>query len=153
MHLTWVSNCIRYLVIASSLNWGLTFLGPYGGSKAAIDMIGETLRLELAPFDVKVITCVTGAIQTNIMTNSEKHDLPSGSLYAPVAEKIYERARGDDIKDQRSSSEDFAERLVRDVLGGATGKVYRGKFSSLTRFTTTFLPTSILVSVDSVNAA
>ncbi|KAL8692051.1 MAG: hypothetical protein Q9218_002837 [Villophora microphyllina] len=120
-------------------------VGVYGGSKAAIDLISEALRLELAPFDVKVVTCVTGAVKTNLMSNSTKHDLPTGSIYTPVAHKVSERANGEDVKDA-STPEDFAKRLVADALGGASGKVYRGKLATITRFISTFLPTGTLVS-------
>ncbi|KAL8737127.1 MAG: hypothetical protein Q9181_001998 [Wetmoreana brouardii] len=121
------------------------WMGVYGGSKAAIDLISETLRLELAPFDVKVVTCVTGAVKTNLMSNSTKHDLPVGSIYTPLASKISERANGEDVKDA-STPEHFAKRLVTDTLGGASGKVYRGKLATITQFISTFLPTRTLVS-------
>lgn len=119
-------------------------IGLYGGSKAAVDLISETLRLELAPFDVKVVTCVTGAIKTNIMSNSTKHDLPAGSIYAPVAQHISGRANGEDVKDT-STPEDFAKRLVNDTLSGASGKVYRGKLATITKYISAFLPASTLV--------
>ncbi|KAL8699429.1 MAG: hypothetical protein Q9201_006008 [Fulgogasparrea decipioides] len=122
------------------------WMGVYGGSKAAIDLISETLRLELAPFDVKVVTCVTGAVKTNLMSNATKHDLPPASIYTPVANKVSERANGEDVKDT-STPEDFAKRLVNDTLSGASGKVYRGKLATITRFVSTFLPTGILVNL------
>ena len=108
-------------------------------------MISETLRLELAPFDVKVITCVTGAVKTNIMSNSAKHDLPAGSLYAPIARKVSARANGEDVKDA-GTPEDFAKRLVNDTLSGTSGLVYRGKLATITKYISTFLPASRLVS-------
>ena len=111
-----------------------------------MELISETLRLELAPFNVKVITCVTGVVKTNIMSNSAKHDLPTGSIYAPVADKIAERANGEDVKDASTPTE-FAKRLVNDILGGASGKVNRGRLASITPLISTFLPTSTLASL------
>ena len=108
-------------------------------------MISETLRLELAPFDVKVITCVTGAIATELMSKSRKKELPGNSLYTPIANNIAARARGDDVKDA-STAEDFAHGLVSDVLGGVSGHVYHGKLSTTTRILFPFLPAFIRVS-------
>lgn len=120
-------------------------VGAYGGSKAAVELIGETLRLELAPFDVKVITCVTGVVKTNMMSNSAKYDLPAGSLYAPIAKYISARANGEEVKDA-GPPEDFAKRLVNDILGGASGMVYRGKMATVAKYISAFLPAGILVS-------
>ena len=117
----------------------------YNGSKAALDMVSETLRLELAPFGVRVITCARGAIGTKFMTNSKKETLPPDSLYASIEHTITARARGDDVKNT-STPQDFAQRLVNDVISGATGHVYRGKLSSTMKLVTTWLQVSTLVS-------
>ena len=119
--------------------------GVYGGSKAAISLISETLRLELAPFHVKVITCITGAVKTNIMANSWKKELPADSIYKPAWKEISDRASGHDVPDT-STPEEFAQKLVKDVTSGATGKVYRGKLASMSNVLYTHMPTGTLVS-------
>lgn len=118
--------------------------GVYGGSKAALSLISETLRVELAPFDVKVITCITGAVETNIMTNSYQRGLPEDSIYQPASKEITDRASGAE-KIDRSSPEDFSQKLVKDVIGGSSGKVYRGKMASVSGFIATYVPSKTLV--------
>ena len=78
------------------------------------------------------------------MSNSTKHNLPAGSVYAPIAKNISERANGEDVKDT-STPEDFAKQLVNDTLGGASGKVYRGKLATVTKYISAFLPAGTLV--------
>ena len=105
--------------------------GVYGGSKAAISLISDTLRLELAPFHVKVITW--------------KKELPADSIYKPAWKEISDRASGHDVPDT-STPEEFAQKLVKDVTSGATGKVYRGKLASMSNVLSTHMPTGTLVS-------
>jgi 1-acylglycerone phosphate reductase len=112
-------------------------------------MISETLRLELAPFQVKVITCITGVIETNLMVNSWKQELPADSIYKPASKEISDRASGRDVPDT-STPEEFAQKLVRDVTSGVTGKVYRGKLASMSNILSTHIPTGTLVSCTSV---
>ena len=64
------------------------FGSVYNASKAALHAYSDTLRVELAPFDVKVMVVVTGGVKSNI---SRTHrDLPKGSLYVPLTVE-YER--------------------------------------------------------------
>src|SRR4051812_17639307 len=50
--------------------------GYYNASKAAIAMLTNQLRLELAPFDVKVILEITGGVKTNFFDNQPSVALP-----------------------------------------------------------------------------
>ncbi|WVQ85604.1 hypothetical protein IAT38_007770 [Cryptococcus sp. DSM 104549] len=45
--------------------------GPYGSSKAAFGHISDTLRVELAPLGVKVVTVNLGATQTAMLANTK----------------------------------------------------------------------------------
>lgn len=99
----------------------------------------------MKPFGVKVVTVITGAIETNIFVNAPEHRLPADSIYKAAANEVAARATGTDVS-QHSKREDFARDLVRDILGGASGKVYRGAMASTIRFVGTYLPTTILVS-------
>lgn len=49
-----------------------------------MEIIAETLRLELQPFGVGVLCVVTGAVQTNGQTYFEDWKLPEDSLYRPI---------------------------------------------------------------------
>ncbi|KAK5246487.1 NADPH-dependent 1-acyl dihydroxyacetone phosphate reductase [Exophiala xenobiotica] len=115
------------------------YTSVYNASKAAIDMLDETLRIELAPLNVKVLTVVTGSIKTNIQQNSPKPQLPPTSRYR-AAEKYLEKSRNDEIDHGACTPESFAQKVVGDVLGGATGKIWRGTHASTTRYVRYFVP-------------
>lgn len=120
--------------------------GFYGASKAALTLASDTLRLELAPFGVKVVSVVTGAIDTNIMTNgSSNYQLPPNSIYKGAFKEIKERATGEDVK-SKMSPEEFADKVVGDVLGDASGRIWRGTMASAVRWVSTFMPASLMVS-------
>ncbi|KAI4524101.1 hypothetical protein K525DRAFT_267345 [Schizophyllum commune Loenen D] len=44
----------------------MPYNGSYGASKAAINALADTLRIELAPFEVKVVSLATGIIVSNL---------------------------------------------------------------------------------------
>lgn len=118
----------------------------YASSKAAGEVLSEGLRRELAPFGVKVATVIVGGVQTNIHKNSPEHHLPPGSLYAPVAAKISDRASGRDITVRMDDPGVFAQHLVRDLMAGASGRIYRGNVSSTMSFLAWLLPSWLMVS-------
>jgi 1-acylglycerone phosphate reductase len=102
-------------------------------------MHSDTLRLELAPFGVKVLAVTTGAIATNLMSHApENYQLPPKSIYEKAFKEIRARAFGEDVKRM-----DAAER--GDIMGGATGRIWRGAMASAVRFMMTFMPTSVVV--------
>lgn len=119
----------------------------YAASKAACEVLSEGLRRELEPFGVRVATVVTGAVKTNLHSNTPQMVLPKGSLYAPVAEKISERATGKDVQGRNCTPEVFARGLVGDLMGGASGKIYRGSMSTLMDVVTRYLPLWLVVSL------
>ncbi|PTB37190.1 uncharacterized protein TrAFT101_010924 [Trichoderma asperellum] len=57
----------------------------YNASKAALHHYSNTLRLEMSPFNVKVITVISGEVGTNILKNDVNRKLPEGSYYTPLA--------------------------------------------------------------------
>ncbi|KAL1675124.1 hypothetical protein EV122DRAFT_281378 [Schizophyllum commune] len=57
----------------------------YGASKAAINALADTLRVELAPFGVKVVSLVTGMIVSNLAPRLNFDEVfPESSIYKPV---------------------------------------------------------------------
>ncbi|MCJ1228207.1 hypothetical protein MMC12_004868 [Toensbergia leucococca] len=115
----------------------------YAASKAATTCLSETLRLELAPFGVKVITAMVGTVRSTFLSNNSSCTLPSDSLYAPIQTKIADAAAGK-IYPGGMDVDTFAKRLVSDVLGGSTGRVWRGNVATVVRFISSFLPTFIV---------
>jgi short-subunit dehydrogenase len=70
------------------------YQGIYNASKAAVLSIGDTLRLEMHPFDVKVITLITGVIRTKFFDNMPPTRLPSDSIYAPIDAQLQKFVKG-----------------------------------------------------------
>ena len=62
--------------------------------KAAVLSIGDILRLETHPFDVKVITLITGVIRTKFFDNMPPTRLPSDSIYAPIDAQLQKFVKG-----------------------------------------------------------
>ena len=62
-------------------------IGICAGSKAAVTAISNTLRLELEPFGVKVVTVITGAVNTNVLSSGVDLKLPSTSVYKSIGKR------------------------------------------------------------------
>lgn len=72
------------------------FSGAYCATKAALHSLSDALRMELAPFGVRVLTIQPGAIQSEFGNNAERSlasTLPASSRYQPVRSYIEARAR------------------------------------------------------------
>lgn len=53
--------------------------------------LGDCLRVELAPFDVEVVTLMTGAVKTEFFENKiggRQTALPPASPYAPIRQQV-----------------------------------------------------------------
>jgi 1-acylglycerone phosphate reductase len=107
-------------------------------------MLDSTLRLELAPLHIAVLTVVTGAIATSFMSNIKEPQFPPNSHYRTIEEKAKILARGEDGY-PRMKSEVYAELVVKDVLAGKTGKVWHGANATMTRVANVVAPVRILV--------
>ncbi|MFD2095168.1 SDR family NAD(P)-dependent oxidoreductase [Corallincola platygyrae] len=68
------------------------FAGAYCASKAAFHALDDALRMELAPFNVKVVTVQPGAIQSSFTKAADQHLAPAGSLYNRYRAGIAKRA-------------------------------------------------------------
>ncbi|KAJ6625993.1 NAD(P)-binding protein [Mycena sp. CBHHK59/15] len=68
------------------------FSSSYNASKAALHAYGNTLRVELAPFNVQVITIVTGGVKSNLSRN--RRLIQPSSIYAPIADIFAARRLG-----------------------------------------------------------
>jgi hypothetical protein len=107
-------------------------------------MLSETMRLELAPLNVRVITLVAGGTKSNISDNGPPPEsLPPTSQYLAVEKHI---ATNMDFK--QTPTEIFAERVVDDVVRGATGKVWHGVGSKTVRYAVPLMPQWIFVSLN-----
>lgn len=57
----------------------------YNASKAALHHWSNTLRVEMSPFNVRVVTVISGEVGTNILKTDATRELPEGSYYLPLA--------------------------------------------------------------------
>jgi len=92
------------------------FVGPYGASKAALHTLSDVLRIEVAPFGIKVILVQPGAVRSSVAETGSK-DLErfrsSKSLYNKVYDQIERRAWAS--QQSPMEAEDFAEQLIKAV--------------------------------------
>lgn len=101
------------------------WISTYVSSKAAFTSYSETLRLELAPFGVDVMTVMTGTVDSLFHVN-DPFKLPEGSRYALIEEKIAGWASGE-LKPKGIPNEKFAELIVGDITtDGKSGLIWKG---------------------------
>ncbi len=72
------------------------FSGAYCATKAALHALSDALRMELAPFNIRVMTVQPGAIESEFGSNAEaslRRTFSEQSLYAGLSQNILQRAR------------------------------------------------------------
>jgi short-subunit dehydrogenase len=109
------------------------FAGTYNASKAAVASFTETMRLELEPFNIKVLNLVTDAVRSTFHVNAPRPQLPANSLYA-VARETVERAMDNEDDEGDTDPSVWATLLLRRLVG-AGHRIGCGKFSGLVRWT------------------
>ncbi|ROW12026.1 hypothetical protein VPNG_05281 [Cytospora leucostoma] len=93
----------------------LAWQGIYNSSKAAVTFLSETMKIELEPLGVRVVTAMVGATGTGIYTNGNGPEmtLSADSWYKPIEEIIGKQARGE-------LQEPHNEPVDSDVVSGAS---------------------------------
>ncbi|KAF2706167.1 hypothetical protein K504DRAFT_493346 [Pleomassaria siparia CBS 279.74] len=86
------------------------------------------MRLKLVPLGISVISLVTGAVTTNLMTNGSIPKLSDTSLFKLAEKEITALARGED-GNPRMAVDTFAKKVVNNVLSSARGKLWRGQIA------------------------
>lgn len=92
----------------------------YNASKAALHAYSRTLRLELAPFSVRVMVVVTGGVQSNLYRVDRT--LPETSLYLEITEDFETL-----VKNSQSGAipnEVYAQGVVEECLRRKTKRTY-----------------------------
>ncbi|MCJ1250991.1 hypothetical protein MMC30_008222 [Trapelia coarctata] len=112
----------------------------YAASKAALSLASETLRLELTPFGVHVVTVMVGSVgNTNFHANSPEYRLPPSSIYQPIERFIADTDSGK-LQPPDTELDAFAADLVRDILKGRKGQVWLGNLARMTKWVSTWVP-------------
>ncbi|KAI0532009.1 short-chain dehydrogenase/reductase [Xylaria digitata] len=91
-----------------------TFFSIYNASKAAVEALGGTIRTELAPLGVQVVTIKTGSVRTSLFDNAAPTRLPEDSLYQPA--KAWIEGRKMLSTGRFISAEDYAKKVVTELL-------------------------------------
>ena len=119
-----------------------SYLGIYSASKAALTLMSETLRLEMAPLGINVLTAMAGAVAgTNFHQSVPSINLPSTSPYKPIEQQIVESGQNDPKGSDQTA---FANQLVKDILKRKSGFVWRGQMASMTKWVSKWVPSKLL---------
>ncbi|KAJ9130080.1 Short-chain dehydrogenase/reductase [Coniochaeta hoffmannii] len=105
----------------------------YNASKAAVLAVGDSLRVELAPFGVRVVTVVTGSVRSKLFDNADAAcRVPPDSLYYPLKDRIEKRDFLDNAR--WTDTEAYARQVVSDLLKEKPSPVlWRASFSFVAR--------------------
>jgi len=104
------------------------FAGAYSATKAAVHLLSEGLRMELAPLGISVVEVQPGAVQSKVADNAvnasdlERYARPE-SLYHSVQRHILARARAS--QDAPMPADEFAGRVWDKLLRGAPPALIR----------------------------
>jgi NAD(P)-dependent dehydrogenase (short-subunit alcohol dehydrogenase family) len=119
------------------------FEGIYNASKAALAMLTATLRMELAPFDIRVVELKTAGVRTNIISNNNFNDgaradrLPQDSIYAPAREQVERSMSQEAQRSHGVTPEQWAGEVVGLLLGrNPPAVIWRGESALMARVAT-----------------
>lgn len=89
------------------------FAAGYNASKAAVTSYSDTLRIELAPLGIKVVTLLMGEVSTGLMS-ADNISFGHDSIYSDVEGKVQERSKYHARNSMKA--EEFARQVVNEVL-------------------------------------
>ncbi|OZY41994.1 short-chain dehydrogenase [Pseudomonas fragi] len=93
------------------------FAGAYCASKAAVHALSDALRMELAPFAIRVLEVQPGAIDTRFAKNASARAeqlIDEGSPWWPMRDGIRARARAS--QDNPTAATAFADAVLKAVI-------------------------------------
>ncbi|KAK8127958.1 NAD(P)-binding protein [Apiospora sp. TS-2023a] len=124
----------------------MPFQSVYNASKAALAMLTQTLRMEVAPFGIRVVELKTGGVKTNIIPNNNVHKdpppsgaghLPVGSIYAPARTVVEHALSQEGLADRGITPEQWAREVADLLLSGNPPQViWKGESAALARVVT-----------------
>ncbi|KFY59835.1 hypothetical protein V496_05519 [Pseudogymnoascus sp. VKM F-4515 (FW-2607)] len=116
------------------------FGAVYNATKGALQAYSNTLRLELAPFGVRVILVVTGGVQSRIARTDRT--LGEDSLYLPIEEEYLRRVKHS--QEGAMPTKAYSASVVHEVLkANPQNWVWQGNKSWIIWFLDRFAPRSV----------
>ena len=119
------------------------FAGAYCATKSAVHALSSALRMELAPFGIKVITMQPGGIRSNFGAAAARgvaEQIAPGSLYYAASDAMVARAQAG--QENAAPAEDVARQMIDAVLADNPAPVVRmGAQSVLLPLMQRYLPT------------
>ncbi|KAI1400450.1 NAD(P)-binding protein [Hypoxylon fuscum] len=85
----------------------------YNASKAALHHWSNTLRVEMSPFHVKVLTIILGEVGTNILKGDRDRQLPKESYFSPLAAEFQQHVQRTPLAPDRF---EYAQNIVSQSL-------------------------------------
>jgi short-subunit dehydrogenase len=116
------------------------FASAYNASKAAVSAYSDTLRLELNPLGVRVVTLFMGEVSTGLMS-ADNINFGPDSLYAGLEQRVKERTLHHANTSIRPSP--FAQQVVDGVLKSKTSYLWKGTNSFIIWFLNAFGPRKV----------
>jgi 1-acylglycerone phosphate reductase len=116
------------------------FSAAYNTSKAALHSFGNTLRVELAPFDIKVVNVITGAVKSNIV---KPCSIPDNSLFKTM-EEVYQAKRVNRSQSNAMPADTYARIVVAEAMKKKPRAwIWAGSQATLCWFIDAFLGRSV----------
>ncbi|KAH6985270.1 short chain dehydrogenase [Ilyonectria destructans] len=107
------------------------FGSSYNASKAALLAYGNTLRIELSPWSVRVMTIIAGPVVSGLMTRKQR-TLPKDSRYQPIVEAFDQRRTHEKHGVRAMPTKEFAQSVVEQVLkSNPPGSYWIGPFANM----------------------
>ncbi len=101
------------------------FAGAYCSSKAAVHSLSDALRMELAPFGIRVITVQPGGVRSSFGDHAEENlQLPENSVYKPMEAGIQARAQAG--QQNATATDEFVAPVLDKLLSASPPAVIRG---------------------------
>ncbi|KAJ5126667.1 hypothetical protein N7448_007446 [Penicillium atrosanguineum] len=111
----------------------MVWAGIFASSKSAVARMSETLRVELEPLGVRVVTSICGSVNTPMFSKpGGPMELPEASYYHGVQDTAWKERM--DHQRQATDVNVLAGKLVQDILSGKRGVIWRGAFSPSVRW-------------------
>lgn len=116
------------------------FCSAYNATKAAVVAYSDTLRLEVEPLGLKVVTLHMGEVSTPLMA-TDNINFGAESLYRDAEAAVKQRTTTH--LDKTMSPKQFAREVVGSIIGGKQSFLWRGTNASLVWLLNAFGPRTV----------